>query len=387
MAENKRDYYEVLGVAKGASDDEIKKAYKKMARKYHPDLNPGDKDAEEKFKECNEAYEVLSDPDKKARYDQFGHAGVDPNFGAGGYGGAYSGDFDFGDLGDIFGSFFGGSGFGGRRRADPNAPRRGDDIRTSVTIDFREAAFGRDMDLGIDRMEGCVTCGGSGCAPGTSPETCPDCKGTGQVQMRRQTPLGVMATSAPCARCGGKGKIIHQPCKDCRGMGAVRRHRTIQASIPAGIDHGQTISLRGQGHAGRNGGPAGDLLIAISVRPDPVFRREGTSVYCEIPITFPQAVLGADLEVPTIDGKVRYDLPKGTQTGTTFRLKGKGIPFLQGRGGRGDQFVTVRIETPRDLTKDQEELLRRFADSMGDADYKERKGFDPTEVFRRKKKR
>ena len=262
MADTKRDYYEVLGVAKGASEEEIKKAYKKLARKYHPDLNPDNKEAEERFKEVNEAYEVLSDADKKARYDQFGHAGVDPNFGGGGF----SGDFDFGDLGDIFGSFFGG-GFGGSaRRANPNAPRRGEDIRTSLTIDFTEAAFGCQKDISVDRQEPCTVCGGSGCADGTTPETCPDCRGTGQVQMRRQTPLGFMSTSAPCARCGGKGKIIRQPCKECRGLGSVRRRRTIQASVPAGIDHGQSISLQGQGHAGRNNGPSGDLLIRVFVR-------------------------------------------------------------------------------------------------------------------------
>lgn len=368
---DKRDYYEVLGISKGASDDEIKKAYKKMARKYHPDLNPGDKEAEEKFKEVNEAYEVLSDPNKKARYDQYGHAGVDPNFGAGGAG--FDGSFDFGDLGDIFGSFFGG-GFGGGRRTNPNAPQRGESIRMSLAISFEEAAFGCEKEVSVDRMEQCGTCHGSGCAPGTTPEICPDCHGTGQVQVRRQTPMGVFATSSPCSRCGGKGKIIHQPCKDCHGTGAVRQRRTIQASIPAGIDNGQTISIRGQGHAGVNGGPAGDLLITITVRPHELFRREGTSVLCEAPITFAQAVLGAELEIPTIDGKVKYTLPEGTQSGTTFRLKGKGIPSINGRG-RGDQYVTVYIETPRNLNKEQKEALKKFAESVGDNNYEERKKF------------
>ena len=374
MAEQKRDYYEALGVTKGASEDEIKKAYKKMARKYHPDLNPDNKEAEEKFKEVNEAHEILSDPQKKSRYDQFGHAGVDPNFGAGGYGGGFDGGFDFGDLGDIFGSFFGGGFGGGGRRTNPNAPQRGESIRMNVTISFEEAAFGCEKEVSVDRYEQCDTCHGDGCAPGTHPETCPDCHGTGQVQVRRQTPMGVFATTSPCGRCGGKGKIIHQPCPDCRGAGHVRKRRTIQASIPAGIDNGQTISIRGQGHAGKNGGPAGDLLITITVRPHELFRREGTSVLCEAPITFAQAVLGAELEIPTIDGKVKYDLPEGTQSGTTFRLKGKGIPSINGRG-RGDQYVTVYIETPRNLNKEQKEALRKFAEALGENNYEERKKF------------
>ena len=370
MAEQKRDYYEVLGVSRGASEDEIKKAYKKMARKYHPDLNPGDKTAEEKFKEVNEAYEVLSDADKKARYDQYGHAGVDPNFGAGGFGGGFDGSFDFGDLGDIFGSFFGG-GFGGGRRTNPNAPQRGESIRMSIAISFEEAAFGCEKAVTVERYD---TCHGNGCAPGTSPEVCPDCHGTGTVQVRRQTPMGVFATSSPCPKCGGKGRIIHQPCKDCRGSGMVRKKKTIQASIPAGIDNGQTISIRGQGNAGKNGGPAGDLLITITVRPHELFRREGTSVLCEAPITFTQAVLGAELEIPTIDGKVKYTLPEGTQSGTTFRLKGKGIPSINGRG-RGDQYVTVYIETPKNLNKEQKEALKKFAETMGESNYEEQKKF------------
>ena len=373
MAEQKRDYYEVLGVSRGASEDEIKKAYKKMARKYHPDLNPGDKTAEEKFKEVNEAYEVLSDADKKARYDQYGHAGVDPNFGAGGFGGGFDGSFDFGDLGDIFGSFFGG-GFGGGRRTNPNAPQRGESIRMSIAISFEEAAFGCEKAVTVERYETCDTCHGNGCAPGTSPEVCPDCHGTGTVQVRRQTPMGVFATSSPCPKCGGKGRSIHQPCKDCRGSGMVRKKKTIQASIPAGIDNGQTISIRGQGNAGKNGGPAGDLLITITVRPHELFRREGTSVLCEAPITFTQAVLGAELEIPTIDGKVKYTLPEGTQSGTTFRLKGKGIPSINGRG-RGDQYVTVYIETPKNLNKEQKEALKKFAETMGESNYEEQKKF------------
>ena len=372
MAE-KRDYYEVLGIQKGASEDEIKKAYKKLARKYHPDMNPGDKEAEEKFKEVNEANEVLSDPEKKARYDQFGFAGVDPNYGAGAGGGAYGGGFDFGDLGDIFGSFFGG-GFGGGQRRNPNAPQRGESIRASVSISFTEAAFGCEKSVTIERSEQCPTCKGSGCAPGTTPEICPDCHGSGTVQTRRQTPMGVFASNGPCRKCGGTGRLIHQPCSDCRGSGAVRKRRTIKVNIPAGIDHGQTISLRGQGGAGKNGGPAGDLLITVMVQPHEIFRRDGVDVFCEAPITFTQAVLGAELEIPTIDGKVKYSIPEGTQTGTVFRLKGKGIPVLNGRG-RGDQYVTVVIETPRSLNKEQKEALRRFSETLGENNYEKRKGF------------
>ena len=373
MAE-KRDYYEVLGIQKGASEDEIKKAYKKLARKYHPDMNPGDKEAEEKFKEVNEANEVLSDPEKKARYDQFGFAGVDPNYGAGAGGaGGFGGGVDFGDLGDIFGSFFGG-GFGGGQRRNPNAPQRGESIRASVSVSFTDAAFGCEQSVTLERSEMCGTCKGNGCAPGTTPEVCPDCHGTGTVQVRRQTPMGVFASNGPCRKCGGTGRLIHQPCPDCRGGGAVRKRKTIQVTIPAGIDHGQTISLRGQGNAGKNGGPAGDLLITVMVQPHDLFRRDGVDVFCEAPITFTQAVLGAELEIPTIDGKVKYSIPEGTQTGTVFRLKGKGIPVLNGRG-RGDQYVTVTIETPRNLNKEQKEALRKFSETVGENNYEKRKSF------------
>ena len=372
MAE-KRDYYEVLGVSKNASEDEIKRAYKKLARKYHPDMNPGDKEAEEKFKEVNEANEVLSNPEKKAKYDQFGFAGVDPNYGAGqgGYGGA--GGFDFGDLGDIFGSFFGG-GFGGGGRRNPNAPQRGESIRASLSVEFTEAAFGCEKSITIDRSEQCPTCKGKGCAPGTTPEVCTECHGTGTVTQAQRTPFGMMQSQTDCPKCRGKGQIIHQPCPDCRGAGAVRKRRTIQVNIPAGIDNGQTISLRGQGHSGKNGGPAGDLLITVMVRPHEIFRRDGTAVFCEAPITFTQAVLGGTLEIPTIDGKVKYDIPEGTQTGTVFRLRGKGIPVLNGRG-RGDQYVTVNIETPRNLNREQKEALKKFSESLGEGNYEKHKNF------------
>ena len=367
MAQEKRDYYEVLGVSRDASEEEIKKAYKKLARKYHPDMNPGDKEAEEKFKEVNEANEVLGDPQKKARYDQFGFAGVDPSYGAGGPGwGDGAAGFDFGDLGDIFGSFFGG-GFGGGRR-NPNAPRRGDSIRMSLTVDFLEAAFGCEKEIQLERMEQCSTCKGSGCAPGTTPEICPDCRGTGSVTQAQRTPFGVMQSQAPCGKCRGTGKIIHKPCPDCHGSGSARKRKTIQITVPAGIDNGQTISLRGQGHAGINGGQPGDLLVTIMIRPSEVFQREGTAVYTEAPITFAQATLGAELEIDTIDGKVKYSIPEGTQTGTVFRLRGKGIPVLNGRG-RGDQYITVTVETPKNLNKTQKEALKAFCDTLGENNY------------------
>ena len=366
MPEQKRDFYEVLGVSKGASDDDIKKAYRKMAKQYHPDLHPGDKEAEAKFKEVNEAYEILSDKDKRSRYDQFGHAGVDPNFGAGGFGG-FGGGYNMGDidLGDLFGSFFGGGFGGGGQRANPNAPRRGETLRASVTISFEEAAFGCEKEIMLTRSESCDTCHGSGCAPGTSADTCPDCRGTGTIRIQRGGGAFTFATSAPCTRCQGTGRIIHTPCPDCHGSGSVKKQRKITVNIPAGIDNGQAISLRGQGGAGANGGPAGDLLISVTVRPSDKFQREGTAVYYNHTVSFPQAALGAKLVIPTIDGNVEYDLPKGTQPGTVFRLRGKGIPVLNGRG-RGDQFVTVQVQVPTSLTRDQEEALEAFAESMGE---------------------
>jgi len=369
---DKRDYYEVLGVQKGATDAEIKKAYRKLAKENHPDLNPGNAEAEARFKEANEAYEILSDSDKRARYDQFGFAGVDPNYGAGAGGYGFDGGFDFGDLGDIFGSFFGG-GFGGGGRTR-NGPQRGESLRMAVTITFEEAAFGCEKDVQIERIEQCETCHGSGAAPGTSPETCTNCGGSGQVQQRRQTPMGVFATTGPCPACGGKGKIIKTPCDDCGGKGMIRKRKTIQVSIPAGIDNGQIISLRGQGHAGKNGGPAGDLQIVVNVRPHELFRRDGSDVFCDAPITFTQAVLGGEMEIPTIDGKVKYDIPEGTQTGSTFRLRNKGIPNVNGRG-RGDQYVTVYIETPRNLNKEQKEALKKFSATLKENNYEERKSF------------
>ena len=368
MPEQKRDYYEVLGVSKGASEDELKKAYRKLAKQYHPDLNPGDKTAEAKFKEVNEAYEILSDPQKRSRYDQFGHAGVDPSYGGGSpFGGAYDmGDIDLGDLfGSFFGGGFGGGGFGGGQRQNPNAPRKGDTLRASVTISFEEAAFGCEKELNLTRSETCETCHGTGCAPGTTADTCPDCRGTGQIRIQRGGGAFTFSTSAPCTRCRGTGTIIHTPCTDCGGTGSVRKQRKITVNIPAGIDDGQTISLRGQGGAGVNGGPAGDLYISVTVRPSDKFQREGTSVYLDYPVSFTQAALGCKLVVPTIDGDVEYDLPAGTQPGTVFRLRGKGIPVVNGRG-RGDQFVNVTVQVPTNLNADQRQALLSFAQSMGE---------------------
>ncbi len=363
MAE-KRDYYEVLGVQKGATAEEIKKAFRKLTKENHPDLHPGDKACEERFKEANEAYEVLSDEEKRKKYDQFGHAAFDPNagFGGGGYG-----DFSgFGGFGDLFSDLFGGFG-GASARANPNAPRRGESIRAAVNVSFEEAAFGCKKDVTVTKVETCADCKGTGCAPGTTPEICPECKGTGSVTVSQRTPFGVMQSASPCSKCRGTGKIIHQPCKSCRGVGSIRRQHKIDVNIPAGIDDGQTISKPGGGNAGVNGGPAGDLLVTVIVRPHPLFERDGNSVLLNQEISFSQAALGADIEVPTIDGKVKLKIPEGTQPDSTFRLRGKGIPNLRG-SGRGDQFVTVSVKVPKNLTGSQKELLRQFAASMGEYD-------------------
>ena len=375
--EKKRDYYEVLGLEKGASEDEIKRAYRKLAKKYHPDMNPDDKDAEAKFKEVGEAYEVLSDPDKKARYDQFGFAGVDPNFNPGGGFGGFGGFSGFSgggayDFGSIFNDFFGGGGASsGTRR---NAPQRGDNLVAQTEVTFEEAAFGCEREINVSRIETCTECGGSGAAPGTSVDTCPDCHGTGQKRVN-QTFMGMqMQSTTTCTRCGGTGTIIRTPCSKCKGKGKVRHNQKVKVSIPAGIDDGQSVRVRGEGHAGTNGGTAGDLLVAVSVKPHDIFERDGANVMCEIPITFPQAALGCEIEVPTLDGKVRYNIPEGTQTGTTFRLKGKGIPYV-GYKNRGDQYVTVTVETPTKLSQEQKNLLHKLAESMGDESQPKRKGF------------
>ncbi len=372
MAE-KKDFYEVLGIDRSASDDEIKKAYRKMAKKYHPDLHPGDKDAEANFKEVNDAYEVLSNADKKARYDQFGHAGVDSNYGAGtgGFGGF--GGADFGDLGDIFGSFFGG-GFGGGRRANPNAPRKGSDTSASVILTFDEAAKGCNKKIKVTRIENCTDCNGSGAQKGHDAKTCPTCHGSGQVNITQRTPFGAMQTTRTCDQCRGTGKIIEHPCKTCAGKGRIRHTTEREINIPAGVDDGQYINFRGGGDMGINGGPAGDLHVNISVRPHPIFVRDGFDVYCEIPITFTQAALGAEIVVPTLDGKVKFTIHEGTQPGDEFKLKGKGIQRLN-YSGKGDQYVKVLVEVPRNLNKSQIDILKKFDESTDDDCYKERKGF------------
>ena len=375
MAE-KRDYYEVLGIGKNASDAEIKSAYRKLAKKYHPDLNPGNKEAEEKFKEVNEANDVLSDPEKRKRYDQFGFAGVDPNYAAGQGGGGGFGGFGGVDLGDIFGDIFGGGfgGFGGSARTNPNAPRKGHDIQASVILTFEEAAHGCSKKVTVNRQQTCPDCSGSGAEKGTSPETCTQCGGRGYVVTQQRTPFGVMQSQQPCPTCGGRGTIVKNPCKTCRGTGKTTSRKTLDVTIPAGIDDDQNLALRGQGDAGSNGGPAGDVIVHVTVKNDAVFERDGYDVYVKVPITFSQAVLGAEIEVPTVDGKVMQKIPEGTQSGTKFRLRGQGIQYLNGRG-RGDQYVIVEVEIPKKLKRAQREALKAFEDSLKEENYEKRKGF------------
>lgn len=372
--QNKRDYYEVLGVEKNASDAEIKKAYRKLAMKYHPDQNPGDKTAEEKFKEINEAYEVLSDADKKARYDQYGFAGVDPNFNpnaGAGFGGGFGGFGGFGDLGDIFGDFFGGGASSSSRRS---GPAKGQNVVAEIEISFEDAAFGCEREITFQRIETCAACHGTGAKEGSHPETCTYCQGRGTVRTQQNFMGMTMQSTAACPDCRGTGRIIRTPCSRCKGKGKVRRSHKLMVKFPAGIDDGQTLRVRGEGNTGLNGGPSGDLMVTVSVRSHPLFTRQGQDVYCEMPITFTQAACGAEVEVPTLDGKVRYTIGEGTQTGTTFRLKGKGIPYVNGRS-RGDQYVTVVVETPTRLTREQKELLRKFEEATSESAQPKRKKF------------
>ena len=379
MAENKRDYYEVLGVEKSASAEEIKKAYRKKAMQFHPDRNPGDKTAEEKFKEVGEAYEVLSDDDKRARYDQFGFQGVDPNFGGGsGFGGGFGGFGDFGDLGDIFGSFFGG---GSRRSASTNAPRRGENVGARLELTFEEAAFGCEKEVSTQRIENCASCNGSGSADGTV-ETCSNCHGTGEVRTVQNFMGMQMQSTSACPQCSGRGKIIKTPCATCKGKGKVRRTRKIKINVPAGVDDGQSVRARGEGCVGANGGPNGDLLAEVYIKRHPIFGREGVEVFCDIPITFTQAALGAEIEVPTLDGKEKFSIPEGTQTGRSFVLSGKGIPYVNNPKRRGNQIFTVTVETPTKLTKEQRDLLKKFDETMtGSVNPKRKKFLDQLKDF------
>ena len=366
---DKRDYYEVLGIQKGASDTDIKKAYRSLAKKYHPDVNPGDKDAEAKFKEVNEAYEVLSDADKKAKYDQYGHAAFDPagaGFEGGGFGGF--GGFDV-DLGDIFGSFFG----GGSSRQRRNGPQRGDDIELNVTISFEEAVFGCKKDVSFQRYSKCSSCSGSGSADGKS-ETCPSCRGTGQRRVMQNLGGMQFQSTTTCDTCRGTGKYIKTPCQKCRGTGFERVTKKLTVDIPAGIDHGKGLIIRGAGNDGKNGGSAGDVLVMVSVRPSATFKREGYTLYCEVPITIAEATLGAEIEVPTLEGMEKFTIPEGTQTGTTFTLKQKGVPMINSNRC-GDLIFRVNVEVPKGLSEKQKELLRAFAKECGENNYAKKKNF------------
>ncbi len=374
MAETKRDYYEVLGVAKTAGEDEIKKAYRSLAKKYHPDMNPGDKEAEVKFKEVNEAYAVLSDSEKRSKYDRFGHAAFDPTQGGGGSGfggfGGFGGDFDFGD---IFSSFFGGGGGGSRSRQ--NAPIEGDDIGVVAQISFNEAAFGCKKEVSFARIESCPECSGTGAEKGTTPETCKTCRGTGRVTVQQQTMLGYMQTQRACSDCRGTGKIIKNPCKNCNGKGRIKINKKLEVNIPAGIDNRQNIVLRGQGSAGINGGPNGDLIIEVRIKNDKIFERRGNNIYCEIPISFVEAGLGAEIDVPVLGGgSEKFKIPEGTQSGSEFTLKGKGIPYINSTR-KGDLIITTTVETPKNLNAEQRKLLEAFGNSLGEGNGGKKQSF------------
>ena len=360
MAETKRGYYEVLGVSKSATDDELKKAYRKLAKKYHPDTNPGDKEAEAKFKEASEAYAVLSDADKRRQYDQFGHAAFEQGGGAGGFGG-----FDFNDMGDIFGDIFGDFFGGGRSRSQSyNGPTQGANVRINVRISFMEAVFGVDKKFEMNMKDECPHCFGSGAKPGTKPETCTKCGGKGQVVYTQQSMFGMVRNVQPCPDCQGSGKIIREKCPDCSGTGYVRNKKTIEVSIPAGIDNGQSVRIRGKGEPGKNGGGRGDLLVNVSVDRHPIFRRQEYDIYSTMPISFVQAALGGDITIKTVDGDVVQNIKPGTQTDTRIRLKGKGVPTIRNKNIRGDHYVTLVVQVPEKLNNEQKELLRKFDESM-----------------------
>lgn len=374
---SKRDYYEVLGVTKGASDAEIKKAYRKMAKKYHPDANPDNKDAEAKFKEVNEAYEVLSDPQKKAAYDQYGHAAFEQG-GMGGAGG-FSGGFSGMDMGDIFSDILGGFGgfgdiFGGGRSSGRRGPQRGDDLRMNLTISFEESMFGCVKEINVPVSEKCSDCNGTGAKPGTTAETCPNCHGTGQERVTTRTPFGMAQTVRTCSQCGGEGKIIKEKCPKCGGKGSVTEKKTVQVDIPKGISHGQSIRKKGLGRAGTGGGENGDLFIQILVTPSRQFRREGNDLFTEISVNIVEATLGAEIKIPTIDGEENYSLKAGTQPDTRITLRGKGAYNVRNDKSRGNLIVTVKVVVPTDLKKEQKELLQKFGDSLNGISPK-KKGF------------
>lgn len=365
----KKDYYEILGLQKGANDDEIKKAFRKLALQYHPDRNAGDKEAEEKFKEINEAYQVLSDPQKRSQYDQFGTA----DFNGGGFEGGGFDFSDFGGFGDIFDSFFGG-GFSGSSRKRRNGPERGADIEYTVSLTFNEAVFGVEKEININRSEKCEHCEGTGAKPGSHPKTCDKCGGTGQIKIQRNTPLGNFVSMSTCDKCGGKGTIISDPCSFCSGSGRTRKQRKIKVNIPAGVDTGNVLPLRGQGEHGINGGPSGDLYINIKVAPHSVFKRKDFDIYIDTHISFAKAAMGTEIKVPTIDGDVKYEIPAGTQPGTVFRLKGKGVPRVNSYG-RGDQYVNVVVDIPKSINQKQREALMAYMAASGDTEETTKKSF------------
>ena len=373
---NKRDYYEVLGVQKGASEAELKKAYRKMAVKYHPDQNPGDKEAEEKFKEVNEAYEVLSNPEKRAQYDQFGHAAFE-NGGGGGAGG-----FDFGDMGDIFSDLFGGGGdifgdiFGSGRRRNSNGPMRGADVRTTVRITFAESVTGTSKKIDVNLKETCTKCNGSGAKPGTQPETCGKCGGKGKIAYTQQSILGMVRNVQPCPDCHGTGKIIKEKCPDCYGTGYISTKKTIEVTIPAGIDNGQCVRIQGKGEPGTNGGARGDLLVAVMIAAEPGFERDGYNIFSNVTISYPTAVLGGEVKVKTVDGEVLYEVKPGTASGTRVRLRGKGMPTLRNKNVRGDHYITLVVDIPTKLTNEQKEALAAYDKLLtGEEKHIKKKGF------------
>jgi molecular chaperone DnaJ len=374
---NKKDYYEIMGLSRGASEAEIKRAFRGLAKKYHPDVNPGNKDAELKFKEINEAYEILSNKESRARYDQFGHAGVDPNYANTGYGAQSPFGDDF-DIGDIFSSFFGGGfaeNFTRNHGVNPNSPTAGSDRSVDLSISFEEAVNGTTKSVSYGAIDLCRHCSGTGAKGGSNDvKNCSACGGSGRITTSRKTPFGVMQTAQICGSCRGKGTVISNPCRFCSGAGLVNSNREIHIDIPAGIDNDQILKVSGKGDAGRNSGPFGDLLVHINVRPHSVFERKGTNIWCEIPITFTQAALGAEISVPTIDGRVTYKIHEGTQSGDVFKLKNKGVKNINGYG-RGDQFVKVIVEVPKNLSPNQKEMLRNFESASQDKNYQNRRGF------------